>query len=80
MRCYQIPCNLSQFVLPLGMDLIWVMFGFFVFITIVFVTLGIFFPEWMGITGKKAKEIQDHHSADAEITPPNKPLDFSDKK
>ncbi len=70
MRCYQIPCNLSQIVLPVGMDLVWVMFGFFVFITIVFVILGIFFPEWIGITGKKAKEIQNHHNADFEASIP----------
>lgn len=62
------------------MDLIWIMFGFFVFITIVFVTFGIFFPEWMGITGKKAKEIQNHHKADSEITTTSKPLDLTDKK
>ena len=80
MRCYQIPCNLSQIVLPVGMDLVWVMFGFFVFITIVFVILGIFFPEWIGITGKKAKEIQNHHNADFEATAPIKQPDLSEEK
>ena len=62
------------------MDLIWAMFAFFVFITIVFVTLGIFFPELMGITGRRAKEIQDHHKADSEIIPQPKPQDLADKK
>ena len=46
------------------MDLIWLMFGFFVFITIVLVIIGIFFPEWIGITGNKAKEIQRHQAGD----------------
>ena len=62
------------------MDLVWVMFGFFVFITIVFVILGIFFPEWIGITGKKAKEIQNHHNADFEATAPIKQPDLSEEK
>ncbi len=69
------PCHLSQFVLrvslELAVDLIWVMFGFFVFITIVFVILGIFFPEWLGITGKKAREIQEHHQADSKAKDPS---------
>ncbi len=38
----------------------WVLFGFFAFVTIAFVTFAYFFPEWIGITGKKAKEIQAH--------------------
>ena len=42
------------------MDLIWIMFSFFVVVTAIFVVIGIFFPEWVGITGKKAHEIQRH--------------------
>lgn len=42
------------------MELIWIMFGFFTFITLVFVVLAMTFPEWFGITGKKALEIQKH--------------------
>lgn len=42
------------------MDLIWVMFIFFIFITILFVVLAVAFPEWFGITGKTALEIQKH--------------------
>lgn len=30
---------------------------FFIFITMIFVAVAIFLPEWLGITGKKAKEI-----------------------
>ena len=62
------------------MDLFWAMFGFFVFITIVFVTVGIFLPELLGITGKKAKEIQNHHAAGSDINLGTKPPDSSDKK
>ena len=49
------------------MELTWVMFAFFTLITIIFVILGLFFPEWLGITGKKAKEIQEHHKNDDNI-------------
>jgi hypothetical protein len=30
---------------------------FFIFITMIFVAIAIFLPEWLGITGKKAKQI-----------------------
>jgi hypothetical protein len=46
------------------MDLIWVMIGFFVFITIIFVVLAFAFPEWFGITGQKALDIQKHQSGE----------------
>ena len=36
------------------------MVGFFIFVTIIFVLIAIVFPEWVGITGKKAMEIQKH--------------------
>lgn len=48
----------------LNMELIWVMFGFFTFITIVFVVVAFAFPELVGITGKKAHEIQKHQQED----------------
>ncbi len=38
----------------------WGMVGFFIFVTIIFVLIAIVFPEWVGITGKKAMEIQKH--------------------
>jgi hypothetical protein len=47
------------------MELIWVMFAFFIFITILFVILAVAFPEWFGITGKKALEIQKHQESDS---------------
>ncbi len=46
------------------MDLIWLMFGFFILVTITFVIVGVFYPEWLGITGKKAHEIQRHQNGD----------------
>ncbi len=47
------------------MELIWIMLGFFIFITIIFVVVAFLFPEWFGITGKKALEIQKHQSEDS---------------
>lgn len=35
--------------------------GFFIFVTMIFVAVAFFFPEWVGITGKKAKEYQEQH-------------------
>ena len=48
------------------MDLIWVMFTFFIIVTMIFVIIGLFFPEWVGITGKKAHEIQRHQQQEVE--------------
>lgn len=48
------------------MDLIWVMFTFFIVVTMIFVIIGLFFPEWIGITGKKAHEIQRHQQQEVE--------------
>ena len=39
------------------MNLILGMAFFFIFITLIFVAIAIFLPEWMGITGKHAKRI-----------------------
>lgn len=43
------------------MELIWIMGLFFLFITFVFLVLAFFFPEWLGITGSKAKEVIASH-------------------
>ena len=40
------------------MELVWVMITFFIFITILFIVMAIAFPEWFGITGKRALEIR----------------------
>ncbi len=42
----------------------WALMIFFIFITVVFVIIALMFPEWVGITGKKALEIQKHQSGD----------------
>jgi hypothetical protein len=39
------------------MDIVLAMAIFFVIVTAIFVAIAIFLPEWMGITGKKAKKI-----------------------
>lgn len=47
------------------MELMWVMFAFFILVTVLFVVLAVAFPEWFGITGKKALEIQKHQHSDS---------------
>lgn len=42
------------------MDIIWILIGFFALVTLVFIVIALFLPEWVGITGKKALEIQKH--------------------
>ena len=46
------------------MEVMWILIFFFAFITIAFVAFAYFFPEWVGITGKKAREIQEHQKED----------------
>ena len=49
---------------------------FFIFVTMIFVAIAVFLPEWLGITGKKAKQIiADQQSA--EDKPEVKPEDRS---
>ena len=46
------------------MEVIWILIGFFALFTMVFVVIAIYFPEWVGITGKRALEIQKHQHTD----------------
>ncbi len=46
------------------MAIAWILCGFFIFVTAIFVGLAVFFPEWVGITGKKAREAMKQHQAD----------------
>lgn len=40
----------------------WILAALFVFVTLVFVVIAVLFPEWVGITGKKAQEyMRDQH-------------------
>ena len=52
------------------MEILWIMGGFFIFITMIFVVFAIFLPEWVGITGNKAKEIMSHQQGES---PKNEP-------
>ncbi|MBL7545879.1 MAG: hypothetical protein JNL11_18825 [Bdellovibrionaceae bacterium] len=42
---------------------------FFILFTAVFVGIVFFFPEWVGITGKKAKEIIESHTEEKKPEP-----------
>ena len=46
------------------MELFWAMFIFFMVITAIFIAIAFMFPEWVGITGKAALEIQKHQRGD----------------
>lgn len=48
------------------MNIFWIMTGLFVFITIVFVLIAIYLPEWVGITGKKAEEVMAHQRGESQ--------------
>lgn len=50
------------------MEIIWILIGFFALFTMVFIVVAIFLPEWVGITGKKALEIQKHQHNDKPVT------------
>ncbi len=49
------------------MGLGWIMTGFFVFVTLVFVVIAFFLPEWVGITGNKAKEIMKEQTGEEQV-------------
>jgi hypothetical protein len=44
----------------------WIVIGFIVFLTLSYIVISLAFPEWVGMTGKKALEIQKHQRGDAE--------------
>jgi hypothetical protein len=52
------------------MEMFWVMGLFFAFITIVFIAVAYFLPEWVGITGQKALEVEKHQQNSNEEKPP----------
>lgn len=41
------------------MEIGWALGILFVFVTIIFIAIAFFLPEWVGITGKKAQEIME---------------------
>ncbi len=50
----------------------WLMFAFFVVVTVVFIMVALFFPEWVGITGRRAHEIQAHQQEEKPAVPADK--------
>jgi hypothetical protein len=40
------------------MEIVWILTGFFIFVTLVFIAIAFFFPEWVGIQGKVAEEFE----------------------
>lgn len=46
------------------MEIIIIMGFLFIFFTVVYVVLAIYAPEWVGITGNKAHEINRSHHTD----------------
>lgn len=44
---------------------------FFILVVVVFLVLAFFLPEWVGITGNKAKEIMNHQSGNEQAPSPS---------
>jgi hypothetical protein len=44
---------------------------FFILITVIFIAVAVFLPEWVGITGKKAKSVMEEQK---EQSPPTDSL------
>lgn len=49
------------------MELAWILGALFVFVTLVFVAICFFLPEWVGITGKKAKQTMIEQQGDSAL-------------
>lgn len=58
------------------MEMFFVMAIFFVFVTLIFLILCFFFPEWVGITGKKALEVIEHQK-ESGSPQPSTPADLT---
>lgn len=50
------------------MEIAWLLGGLFVFVTLVFLVIAVALPEWVGITGKVAKEFEKQQRGE---TPPD---------
>jgi hypothetical protein len=46
------------------MEIIFILAGLFAFVTILFLVIAVFFPEWVGITGKVAKQHMKEQAGD----------------
>ncbi len=49
------------------MEIGWALGILFVFVTIVFIAIAFFLPEWVGITGNKAREIMEEQRGTVDI-------------
>jgi hypothetical protein len=47
------------------MDIVMAMAFFFIIVTMIFVAVAVFLPEWLGITGKRAKQIIAEQQAES---------------
>lgn len=50
------------------MEVFWILIIFFAFVTIAFIAFAFYFPEWVGITGAKARKIQEHQKDNQDKT------------
>jgi lipopolysaccharide export LptBFGC system permease protein LptF len=62
------------------MEIGWIMFGFFVFVTLIFVVIALFLPEWVGITGKKAQEYIKEQAGDTPLSNEAEPTESPDRQ
>lgn len=51
--------------------ILWAMLGLFVLVTLIFVVIALMFPEWVGITGKVARDFERQQRGDAAPPPPS---------
>lgn len=53
------------------MEIGWILGGIFIFSTIIFMAIAFFLPEWVGITGAKAKQTMKEQQGDIEAPAAN---------
>jgi hypothetical protein len=46
------------------MEIGWILGGIFLFATLIFIAICFFLPEWVGITGNKARQNMKEHQGD----------------
>ncbi len=51
------------------MEIGWILGGIFLFATLVFIAICFFLPEWVGITGKKARQNMKDQEGDHQDSP-----------
>jgi lipopolysaccharide export LptBFGC system permease protein LptF len=53
------------------MEIILVLGVIFIFMFILYVAVSFFLPEWVGITGNKAKDVMEHQQGSDDPPPPS---------